>query len=172
MLYNQTLESYMTAQPKRSEIVSDATPTVLSVSPEADDHTKLSAILDQSEAIFSSGVRWQLRACPTLEKAMASLQAGIPIVVTACDLAPGCWRELYEKISLLPDPPIMIVASRLADDRLWAEALNVGAYDVLSKPFEAREVIHVLGSAWRHWTDLHEHVHAGRPQTMVAKAAE
>jgi CheY-like chemotaxis protein len=145
----------MTAQPRRSGIVPDATVTVLSVSPVADDHTNLSTILDRSEAILSGGVRWQLRACLTLATAMASLQAGIPSVVTACDLAPGCWRDLCEKISLLPDPPILIVASRLADDRLWAEALNVGAYDVLSKPFEAREVMHVLGSAWRHWTDLH-----------------
>ena len=157
----------MTAQPKSSGIASNATPTVLSVSPEADDHTTLTAILDRSEGILSSGLKWKLRACGTLEKAMASLQAGIPIVVTACDLAPGSWRDVCEKVLLLPDPPILIVASRLADDRLWAEALNVGAYDVLSKPFEAREVIHVFSSAWRHWTDLHQHLQAARPK-MIA----
>jgi CheY-like chemotaxis protein len=39
-----------------------------------------------------------------------------------------------------PDPPMLIVTSRLADDYLWAEALNLGAYDVLAKPFDASEV--------------------------------
>ena len=31
--------------------------------------------------------------------------------------------------------PLVIVASHLADDQLWAEALNLGAHDVLAKPF-------------------------------------
>ena len=46
------------------------------------------------------------------------------------------------------DPPLLIVTSRFADERLWAEALNVGAYDVLAKPFERDEVNRVLTSAW------------------------
>ncbi len=141
--------------------------TVLSVSPEADDHTTLSAILDRSEGILCSGLKWELRVCLTLETAMASLQAGIPIVVTACDLAPGSWRDLCEKVLLVHDPPVLIVASRLADERLWAEALNLGAYDVVSKPFEPREVMHVLGSAWRRWTNLHECPQNGRPRTIA-----
>jgi len=50
----------------------------------------------------------------------------------------------------LSDPPLLIVASRLADEYLWAEALNLGAYDVLAKPFDADEVVRVLRSAWFH----------------------
>ena len=42
----------------------------------------------------------------------------------------------------------MIVTSRLADDRLWAEVLNLGGYDVLAKPFDASEVARVVGTAW------------------------
>jgi len=41
----------------------------------------------------------------------------------------------------------MNVVSRLADERLWAEALNPGAYDMLLTPFEAEEVFRVIG--WR-----------------------
>jgi len=47
----------------------------------------------------------------------------------------------------------LIVASRLADDRLWAEALNLGAWDVLAKPFDRREVFRSVKSAWQHWHD-------------------
>jgi len=45
----------------------------------------------------------------------------------------------------------LIVTSRNADDRLWAEALNMGAYDVLSQPFERVEVARAVESARRHF---------------------
>ena len=44
---------------------------------------------------------------------------------------------------------LMIVTSRLADERLWAEALNLGAYDVLAKPFDRTEAMRVVAAAWR-----------------------
>jgi len=44
-----------------------------------------------------------------------------------------------------------MVASRFADERFWAEALNLGAYDVLAKPFDAEEVNRTLTSAWMRW---------------------
>jgi DNA-binding response OmpR family regulator len=53
-------------------------------------------------------------------------------------------------------PPLLIVASRTADEYLWAEALNLGAYDVLSKPYHPAEVIRVLSMAWLHWRNRHE----------------
>lgn len=48
----------------------------------------------------------------------------------------------------------MIVASRLADERLWAEVLNVGGYDLLVKPFEKDEVAWVVGLAFDQWSRL------------------
>ena len=71
----------------------------------------------------------------------------------------------------LPDPPVLIVTSRLADEYLWAEALNLGAYDVLVKPFDASEAVRVLDSAWRHWTDLHFHNQVRHPQLRAATGA-
>lgn len=44
-------------------------------------------------------------------------------------------------------PPKLIVASRLADERLWAEVLNLGGYDLLVKPFVADEVQRVVSLA-------------------------
>ena len=52
-------------------------------------------------------------------------------------------------------PPSFIVTSRLADERLWVEALNVGAYDVLVKPFDVAELKRVLNSAWCEWRERH-----------------
>ena len=76
-----------------------------------------------------------------------------------------------ENILVLPDPPVLIVTSRLADEYLWAEALNLGAYDVLAKPFDASEVIRVLYSAWRHWTDLRDRNPVRNPRVLVARGA-
>ena len=42
---------------------------------------------------------------------------------------------------------MFIVTSRLADDALWAEVLNVGGYDLLLKPFRAEEVIRMVHAA-------------------------
>ena len=41
------------------------------------------------------------------------------------------------------------MTSRLADEHLWAEALNLGAYDLLAKPFDRMEAMRVLDAAWR-----------------------
>jgi len=47
--------------------------------------------------------------------------------------------------------PLVVVTSRLADDQLWSEVLNLGAYDVLSKPFVALEVTRTINAALLHW---------------------
>jgi DNA-binding response OmpR family regulator len=62
---------------------------------------------------------------------------------------------MLEHISLLPVSPLLIVSSRLADERLWAEALNLGAWDVLAKPFVAEETIRIVSVARQHWRDRH-----------------
>jgi DNA-binding response OmpR family regulator len=64
---------------------------------------------------------------------------------------PGTWTQLLDEIRLLAIPPILVVTCRVADDHLWAEGLNIGAYDVLAKPLDRTEVTRVLSSAWLHW---------------------
>ena len=63
---------------------------------------------------------------------------------------------MLDVIHHLEDAPALIVTSRLADDRLWAEALNLGAYDVLAKPFNHDEVLRSVSLAWLNWHRRHE----------------
>jgi FixJ family two-component response regulator len=85
-------------------------------------------------------------------------QHEIAVVLCVRNLLPGTWIDVLEHIDTLPNPPSLIVASRLADDRLWAEALNLGAWDVLAKPFDRTEVIRSVKSAWQRWHDqTHRH---------------
>ena len=80
----------------------------------------------------------------------------MPVVICDANLPDGTWRNLRAHVASLPDPPLLIVASHLADDQLWTEALSSGAHDVLAKPFRAREIFQAVSLAWRRWKDLSE----------------
>lgn len=102
------------------------------------------------ERILRSG--WTVMPSAAVASALALLrELPIPIVVFDCGVTTGTWGEMLEQLSLLPDPPLLIVTSRLADERLWAEALNLGAWDVLAKPFDTDEAVRVVSGAYRHW---------------------
>ena len=74
----------------------------------------------------------------------------IHVVIAETEVPDWNWRKVLHDLHGLVQPPQLIVASRHADDRLWAEALNVGAYDVLAQPFERDEVQRAIESARRH----------------------
>jgi DNA-binding response OmpR family regulator len=127
---------------------------VYSVSPVEEDHVALDQILTHSKRTH---LKFKVEAVPTLASALAVLQKSrIPIVVSERDLSPGSWKDLLDHSARLPVPPLLIVTSRLADDRLWSEALNFGAWDVLAKPFEAQEVCRVVEGAWLRWRNQHQ----------------
>ncbi len=118
--------------------------TLLSVSPLDQDHTSLQAIADRS--------RWKLLKAGGVQSALTLLRRHkIPVVVCERDLSPETWLDLLDDIKGLPHPPFFIVISRLADERLWSDALQMGAWDVLAKPFARTEVIASVETAWQHW---------------------
>jgi DNA-binding response OmpR family regulator len=80
-------------------------------------------------------------------------QHDISVVLCERELKSGKWTELLDHIKDLSHPPSLIVTSRLADERLWAEALNLGAWDVLTKPFDRMEVLRSVKAGWQHWYD-------------------
>lgn len=128
--------------------VSDATAhsvLVLAVSPLAEDHLNLRAIFSHS--------KWQLYSTHTLEEARSFLYANpVGVVLSECTLPDGkSWKDLLRAVEGLRCPPPLIVTSRLADERLWAEVLNLGGYDLLMKPFDPTEVFRVVSLAWLSW---------------------
>ena len=118
--------------------------SVLSVSPNEDDHSALQRVLGKS--------RWLVDKAKSLSTARLALRKpNISVVVCDCDGAPGLWVDMLDHLRAMPTPPSLIVTSRLADDRLWAEALNLGAWDVLAKPFDRMEMVRSVRYAWEHW---------------------
>lgn len=145
---------------------------VLSVNPTETDGQALERIFRASGWNAQTDARCTLTTCASLASAFSKLrQEQFAIVLCNDDLKGGTWREVLEHISLLPDPPLFIVTSRLADERLWVEALNLGAYDVLVQPFDAGEVLRILSLAWEHWQDRHG-LHRSRTRQRMASAGQ
>jgi DNA-binding response OmpR family regulator len=123
---------------------------VLSISPVEEDHFALQEILKRLQ--LDPSRTFSVNACATLASGLAALRkCQFQVVLCEQDLTPGSWKDVLDQVTILPDPPSLIVTSRLADERLWTEALNLRAYDVLAKPFDGSEVMRVVSGAWRAW---------------------
>jgi two-component system, NtrC family, response regulator AtoC len=98
---------------------------------------------------------WQLFAAHQRRQALSCLARNpVQVVIGEKELPDWNWRKMLGDLRLLSIPPQLIVASRDADDYLWAEALNEGAYDVLSQPLDRDEVERVVAAARRHYGPL------------------
>ena len=115
--------------------------SALLISPFEQDHRILRSIFREQG--------WSFFGTRSLESALAALRrSAASVVITEKDLPAGNWKDVLDAMLCLPDAPLVVVSSLQADNYLWAEALNLGAYDVLAKPFDRTEVIRVCNSAW------------------------
>jgi DNA-binding NtrC family response regulator len=159
-------------KPPGTETAATRSATVLSVGTDPVDGVTLERIFHASGWRAYTNTEWTLITRATLTSAFSVLrEMPVPIVLCDCDLMLGTWRDMLEYISALPDPPLLIVTSEPADERLWAEAPNLGAYDVLAKPFDATEVIRILSLAWQHWQDRYG-VYRSRTKQRTAAAGK
>ena len=118
--------------------------TILSVSPRREDHEVLREILRDAS--------WRIDTASTFRLAWQRIrECGFALVICERDLPRCPWQDLLAEALSHPQPPHFIVASQHADEYLWAEALNIGAYDVLAKPYQPDEVIRVFEVATAKW---------------------
>lgn len=116
---------------------------ILLISPHEEDRTSLQHIFDDSS--------WKLHIAGTFLEAGRLLRCE-PISVIISEVRLGeryCWKDLLRDLQKMASPPPLIVADRLADEMLWAEVLNLGACDLLMKPFDSDEVLRVVSMAHR-----------------------
>jgi len=135
---------------------SASNPHILILSPFPEDHEVLHNILNNVCRISDAH---------TCREAVSFLCLDYARVIF-CEghLPDGSWKDMLSYIAELAEPPALIVTSRLADERLWAEVLNEGGHDVLAKPFREQEVRHVLANALGQTTRVDE-------RALVARAA-
>jgi PleD family two-component response regulator len=96
---------------------------------------------------------WRLFEARDRRRALQCLERNaVQVVVAESEVPNWNWRKVLADLrQLLPVTPQLVVTSRIADDSLWAEVLNVGGYDVLAQPLERDEVERVIASARRHF---------------------
>jgi len=144
------------SHPHRVNVAKPLPVTVFHVGPQDQDLCTLADILDSTEWKLCPGTRWSLAATEDVPSATARLtEETVQIVLCERESVSGNWKDMLESLGKSSAPPMLIVISRTADEYLWAEALNLGAYDVLSKPYQPAEVVRVLSMAWLHWMNRH-----------------
>ena len=109
---------------------------ILSVGQGLADQRRLSACLPES--------RWRVDHASCVHSACKLLAStAYDAIISEIRLRDGRWTALRGCGSAAP----IIIASDCIDARLWAEALSQGAYDVLVKPFNTEELLHVVQNA-------------------------
>jgi len=63
------------------------------------------------------------------------------------DLPGGPWHRLLPAVVASGKSCEVIVCSRCGDERLWAEVIQCGAFDLLPEPIERHEVLRIIQSA-------------------------
>jgi DNA-binding NtrC family response regulator len=111
---------------------------VLFVSPFLQDAYSLAQMLD--------GVSLPLVHAQSFKDAASKLETdNFQVVLTEANLEDGTWLDVL-KIARATNTEL-VVTHPWADARFWAEAINMGAYDLLAQPFFSTEVRRVLTSA-------------------------
>lgn len=115
--------------------------TILSISQTPEDHNTLRHLLN--------GGTCQIVTADTCASAWRLLRdERISIVVCDTELPDGTWRNILDYTQACVEKPFLIVASHIVDERLWAEVLNLGGFDLIAKPFAPPDARHVLETAY------------------------
>lgn len=92
------------------------------------------------EPVFSS----------TLQEARAILSRQvIPLVVCAADLADGSFREMLRTREVAELKIPVVVASRRDDAAEYMEAMQLGAFDFIARPYRQSELQWIVSNALR-----------------------
>jgi DNA-binding NtrC family response regulator len=66
-----------------------------------------------------------------------------------CDerLPDGSWKDVLGHIIVLPDAPRFVVLLPSFDPAVWADVINLGAYEALARPLDQGEMQHLAEQA-------------------------
>jgi two-component system response regulator PilR (NtrC family) len=113
---------------------------ILFVSGHRDDAREISQMLQP--------LRMAIDHADSLQQARAQLrQDDYDVLLTEAALPDGSWLDALHLARECPQDLQVIVTDLHADARLWSEALNLGAYDLIAQPFYEPEVRRILYNA-------------------------
>lgn len=113
---------------------------VLCISVHRDDARKLSQML--------RALPVALEHARTLAQARTKLlSTDYDVILTESAFPSGTWLDVLHLVREAPREVRVIVTDPKADARFWTEALNLGAFDLLTQPFEENEVRRIIQNA-------------------------
>ena len=113
---------------------------ILFVTGHEEDAPRLSQMLYSLPLILDSAA--------TVQQARVKLQQiDYNVILTEAALPDGNWLDVLHLARKYPGELEVIVTDPHADARFWSEALNLGAYDLISQPFYEPEVRRILYNA-------------------------
>ena len=84
----------------------------------------------------------------TLAQARAKfLNTDYDVVLTESSFPGGSWLDVLHLIRDTPRDVRVVVTDPQADARFWAQALNLGAFDLITQPFDEYEVRRIVQNA-------------------------
>jgi hypothetical protein len=95
---------------------------VLAALPDKDDRTAIGSIFAHSNWTIGFAENYE-----EVSSALAKTSFGV-VIVEAYFTGGRNWKNVLDLTQAMPAPIPVIVTDRLADERLWAEVLNLGAY--------------------------------------------
>jgi len=114
-------------------------PRILFVSGHQEDARRLTEMLHSLPVVLDYvSTIWQTRA--------RLGQSDYNVILTEASLPDGNWLDVL-RAARNQNQTEVIVTDAHADARLWSEALNLGAYDLVSQPFYEPEVRRILYNA-------------------------
>ena len=113
---------------------------VLCISRHEEDARKLSEMLHALPLVLDHA------GCVRQARAQLQLQE-YDAVLTEASLSDGNWLDVLHLVRENPREMAVIVTDPQADTRLWAEVLNLGAFDLLTQPYYEPEVRRILYNA-------------------------
>jgi DNA-binding NtrC family response regulator len=113
---------------------------ILCISVHRDDVRKLSQMLHALPVA--------LEHARTLAQARAKLlSTDYDVILTESAFPSGTWLDVLHLVREAPRDVRVIVTDPKADARFWTEALNLGAFDLLTQPFDEHEVRRIIQNA-------------------------
>lgn len=90
----------------------------------------------------------QLYRAASVEQAETLLRVGESLVLlTEAAFPGGVWRDALAMKRERHPEAVLVVTTALPDERLWLDAIEQGAYDLILKPFVADELLRILEHA-------------------------
>jgi DNA-binding NtrC family response regulator len=87
-------------------------------------------------------------ACTLAEAAVLLARTKARVLLAETQFRGGNWGDALGLLVQQPTRAVLVVAASHADDRLWAETINRGAFDLIARPFYGPEVCRIVGGAY------------------------